>query len=444
MTLQQQQAPDEQRRKDEANQQILIDLIREGNARGLSKDDIAAGVSAAYQRTQTDKTLDPLTEAKKYWDAVAKVAPGGTPMERGRLAYGGAFGTEPPSNFYSDMVQSNRAINDYLASGGTHIGAGTLDMARSNQDLATDWLDKNPQVKAAFDAINNPTTPDGEITSRHLPAIDAALANIDSKTPEGAALKSQLETQKQSAMDTRGITQTGGPEAAINAISQFASGATSVAEDIFGIIDSTLNSISGTKNITGTLARGISNTKDITTIIDGFQNYLELAAKIAQTVGDVSGMIAGIVEQVLGLIHLAGASAAAALSAVSTISSVVSAVISGINSTIDLIQEGAAIAGKYLGRALTSWLGFPGIGGDIKFLLDTQEGVLKAYSSVNPQDKHEFNTLGKQLGFGQYSTRQALVNNQLNVFGSPGMSAGELMDQSMWQVRTAGVGVFRI
>lgn len=443
MTLQQQQAPDEQRRKDEANQQILIDLIREGNTRGLNKDDIAAGVSAAYQRTQADKTLDPLTEAKKYWDAVAKVAPGGTPMERGRLAYGGAFGTEPPSNFYSDMVQSNRAINDYLASGGTHIGAGTLDMARSNQDLATDWLDKNPQVKAAFDAINNPTTPDGEITSRHLPAIDAALANIDSKTPEGAALKSQLETQKQSAMDTRGITQTGGPEAAINAISQFASGATSVAEDIFGIIDSTLNSISGTKNITGTLARGISNTKDITTIIDGFQNYLELAAKIAQTVGDVSGMIAGIVGAGAGADPSGGASgAAAALSAVSTISSVISAVISGINSTIDLIQEGAAIAGKYLGRALTSWLGFPGIGGDIKFLLDTQEGVLKAYSSVNPQDKHEFSTLGKQFGFGQYSTRQALVNNQLNVFGSPGMSAGELMDQSMWQVRTAGVGVF--
>ena len=54
----------------------------------------------------------------------------------------------------------------------------------------------------------------------------------------------------------------------------------SVAEDIFGIIDSTLNSISGTKNITGVLARGISNTKDITTIIDGFQNYLELAAKL--------------------------------------------------------------------------------------------------------------------------------------------------------------------
>ena len=37
-------------------------------------------------------------------------------MERGRLAYGGAFGTEPSRpNFYSDMVQSNRAINDYLA-----------------------------------------------------------------------------------------------------------------------------------------------------------------------------------------------------------------------------------------------------------------------------------------------------------------------------------------
>ena len=37
-------------------------------------------------------------------------------------------------------------------------------------------------------------------------------------------------------MDTAVLMQTGGPEAAINAISQFASGATSVAEDIFGII----------------------------------------------------------------------------------------------------------------------------------------------------------------------------------------------------------------
>ena len=93
---------------------LLTSFVRGQCSRPYNKDDIAAGVSAAYQRTQADKkTLDPLTEARKYWDAVSKVAPGGTPMERGRLAYGGAFGTEPPSNFYSDMVQSNRAINDY-------------------------------------------------------------------------------------------------------------------------------------------------------------------------------------------------------------------------------------------------------------------------------------------------------------------------------------------
>ena len=65
-------------------------------------------------------------------------------------------------------------------------------------------------------------------------------------------------------MDTRGITQTGGPKPQINAISQFASGATSVAEDIFGIIDSTLTLFLALKTLLGTLARGISNTKDIT------------------------------------------------------------------------------------------------------------------------------------------------------------------------------------
>ena len=51
-------------------------------------------------------------------------------------------------------------------------------------------------------------------------------------------------------------------------------------------------------------------------------------------------MIAGIVGAGAGADPSGGAFAAAALGAVSTISSVVSAVISGINSTIDLIQEG--------------------------------------------------------------------------------------------------------
>jgi phage-related protein len=217
-------------------------------------------------------------------------------------------------------------------------------------------------------------------------------------------------------------------------MSDVASGATSVAEDIFGIVDSVLNSISGTKSITGTLVRGISNTKDIGTIIDGIQNYLELAAKIAQTVGDVTGLVGNIGSSAGGF----DAGASSAIAMVSMISSVVSSVISGINAGIDLVQEGTKIIGKYVGRAALSVLGLSGLNGDIKFLLDTQEGVLKAYSSNNPEMKTNLDMIGKNRAAG----RSAQVNNQLNIYGSPGMSAGDLMDHSMWQVRTAGVGVF--
>ena len=53
---------------------FLLTLFVRATARGLNKDDIAAGVSccvSAYCR----QNADPLTEAKKYWDAVSKVAP---------------------------------------------------------------------------------------------------------------------------------------------------------------------------------------------------------------------------------------------------------------------------------------------------------------------------------------------------------------------------------
>ena len=59
-------------------------------------------------------------------------------------------------------------------------------------------------------------------------------------------------------------------------------------------------------------------------------------------------MIAGIVGAGAGLADPSGGASAAALSAVSTIS-VLFRCYFWYNSTIDLIQEGAAIAGKYLG-----------------------------------------------------------------------------------------------
>lgn len=436
-SLTQVQPADDQFRKDQANQQILIDLIKAGQGRNLDKDTIAAGVAAAMENQGPG--IDPQEQAKKFWDALANQPPGDI-NERARMAYPAAFGKPLPDNFITSAVDSNRAINDYLSGKPDHLGGGTLDFLKSTGDASKDWLDKNPEAKAALDAINNPNTPDQVVMDTLLPRLDTIISGIDVTTAQGRALKSDLEAKQTAAMNARGVGVGASP---VDAISNIAGSATSVVQDIFGVVDSVLNVIDSTNKIGATLVRGVANTKDVNNIIDEVQSYIELGAKIAQSVGDVSSLIGGIVGAAGSASGQPGAGEASAVfSAISGISSIISAVYSSINATIDLIQEGAQIVGSYMGKSLTAWLGLSGVNGDIKYLLDVQEGVLRAYSVNNPEMKSSFNTLDHMLGQGDYTQRVAQVNNQLNVYGSPGMSASDLMDHSMWQVRTAGVGVF--
>lgn len=269
----------------------------------------------------------------------------------------------------------------------------------------------------------------------------ASLQHIDgllSDANEQAKLGDQ--TAKQQASVYEGIRSQlmqannlkEGPTA-LESAQNLASGVSGVASSIFESFDAGLKAISATKNIGDILVRGVANTEDVYNLVENFQAYIELGAKIAQTVSSIANLAGsfaggdptGMASKVTG--------------AISSISSMVSEALSAVNTAIDIGQEAWKIGSKYLGRFLTQWFGFPGAN-DIKYLLDTTTGQLNVYSSENPQMKHVFNTLPRAMG-KDYPTRTPPIN-QLYVFQGPGQDPRDTMDDAMFTIRSSGVGAF--
>lgn len=209
-----------------------------------------------------------------------------------------------------------------------------------------------------------------------------------------------------------------------------------LASDVFGIVDSSLKSVSASKEIGDTLVRGIENTESIYKIIENIQPFIELGGKIAQTASDALGF-AGQMAAFSGG-QDAGATSAA-LSAASSIAGIISQSYAAVNAAIDLGQEAYRIGTKYLGRALQNWFGLPGAT-DIKYLLDTMNGQLQVYTSENPQMKSSFNTFGREMGV-QYQGRQAPTNN-LYVYQGPGQDPRDTMNDAMFMIKSSGAGAF--
>ena len=270
-----------------------------------------------------------------------------------------------------------------------------------------------------------------QTTLQHLDGLIADQNALN--TPEAKARANYLGQVRGQLMNQYGAVE--GPTGLDQAqtLTQNISG---LVGDAFGIIDSTMKSISSTKNIGDTLVRGIGNTEDIYNIIENIQSYIELGGKIAQTVSDALGM-AGQIAAMSGGQDMGATSAA--LSAASSIAGIVAQGFQAANAVIDLGQEAWRIGTKYLGRMLEDWFGLPGAS-DVKYLLDTVTGQLQVYSSDNPQMKSTFNTLGRELG-RQYPGREA-PQNTFNIYQGPGQDPRDTMNQAMFAVKASGVGAF--
>lgn len=273
-----------------------------------------------------------------------------------------------------------------------------------------------------------------------LQGLDSRIADLNrTGDPGDKKTADYLSGIRSKTMDQYGLKEA---PSDLETAQSVISGASGIVSSAFATIDSTIKAIGTVKDLGDTFVRGVKDTSDVNRVIDDFQNFLDLGSKIAQLTSDITGFAASIVGAAGAGDSSGSAQAVAmALGAVSTISSLVSQGFAAANAVIDLGQEIARIAGKYIGRGITSALGFPGAQ-DMKFLLDTVTGQLQAYTSENPQNKQTFDTLGRKYNRDRYVDQRTGPANNFYIYQGPGQDPRDTMNDAMFAIKSSGQGAF--
>lgn len=319
----------------------------------------------------------------------------------------------------------------------SQVRTGDLDMAGVFQGTEKDQLNllkqNNPLLAKAITVAENKDGTSSQ--SDVMTALDILTAaqqgQLDLKTPGGRQAASTIGGIISSAASEQGLVQEENP---IDQASAIAGTATSIASDIFQVINSAIDSIGATKNITQTLARGVSNSEQIFSMIDDFQKYIQVAADVAGAVSSITGAVGSIVGAGAGGDPSGATSgAAAAIQGVSQIAGLVQSSLETVNAFIDLGQELYRIVGSYAGDFLSQLFGGAdgALMGNIKFLLDEKTNELLAYSADNPLDKRSHPLAG-----GTNPDARGQTIGTLNMYGGPGTDPRDMTRQMMLQVRT--------
>lgn len=305
---------------------------------------------------------------------------------------------------------------------------------KTEQGILDELRQSNSVLDQAIRTGEDPNSSDDQV----IQSLSTIQQSIDQQglqdTAAGRQQVQALEGVKSSIMSQRGITEAGNP---IDTASQIAASATSIAKDVFGVLNSGINALGGAKALGDILVRGVSNSEDIYNMVDEIQKFIDLAARIAGAVSSISGAVGSIVSAAGGADPSGGASgAAAAIQGVSAIAGLISGALDTVNGIIDLTQEAYRIVGSYLGE-LFGYVAGAGLGqleGDVRFLLDQNDGTLKAYSRDNPLDKRIHDLPGRAP-----EAQQPQIGS-VTVYGGPGTDPRDTTRQMMWAVRTASMG----
>lgn len=246
----------------------------------------------------------------------------------------------------------------------------------------------------------------------------------DLNTPESRARASQLDSVISGAASDRGLVEDQNP---IDKATDIIGTASSIAGDIFQVVNSAIEAVGAAKNLGDTLVRGVENTEDIMNMIDQVQKFIQLGADIAGAVSSVAGAIGSVIpsEGTFG--------AGAAVSAVGQIAGIIQSALETVNAMIDLGQEAYRIIGSYVGDFLGILTGGAAgaLEGNVKFLLDEANNQLLTYSADNPLDKRNFDGKGTDPNY-----RNQMIGN-INVYGGPGQDPRDNTRQMMFQVKAS-------
>jgi len=424
---------------------IVDAIVAEGVRRGLSDEEIAAGVSTGlvesnlqnldygdrdsegvFQQRPSQGWGTPgnaQQDIEDFFDAFEKTDPNLTPAERAQATQRSAF----PERYQQEMTEAQALTEESLRRQGRDI-----DSVRSSSDETaenTDILSKNintsdPRVDESVKLLQRGNASDAEVI-RALQDIDDTIATTSDRT-----VHDDLESLRDTIMDERGIKEFDPYEGASEDL--FAD-VLSVAQGIVGLFDTIEGGLDAAGNAAEMLIRGFQNTKDVNTFVDSVQSAVS-------SVGEVISTVSSIISTVASIAALAGA----AIPGVGQIAAVASAVTGGIgnvNAVVDLAQQVFKIVGRFAGGILSAAAGGPNgpLMGNVRVLLDTNDNTIKTWSDDNPDDKRV-----RSLSTGAPITNQ---NNQsttgvgtLQVFGGPGDDPNKVMADAMFAIRAAQIG----
>lgn len=428
-----------------STQSDIVDaIVSEGKRRGLTNEEIAAGVSAGIVESNLQNLGDLPGEfdsqgvfqqrpsqgwgapgnvqqdIEDFFDAFEKTDRDLTPAQRAQAVQRSAF----PDRYAQRMAEAEELVAESLQRQGEDVGSFSSigESSLGTQEEMLDELRKSNQ--ALYEQVQiakNPDASDADVI-RALQAIDDEISlTRDREIHDG------LEGIRDAVMEDRGIKKYDPFEGASQ---DPVKDLITLAQNVVGIFNIIKGGLDALTEVTSILARGIENTEDIHRLVDGFQSLLSTVGEFASTVGS-------IVEVIGSLAALAGA-AIPGIGQVATVVSAITGGIGNINAIVDLVQEVFRIGGWILGNILSSLAGGAEgpLTGNVHILLDRNDNTIKTWSDANPEDKR-VHPLGPST-----STTNNNAPQNLNVYAGPGVDPYQMMNEAMYAIRASNAGVY--
>lgn len=376
--------------------------------------------------------------------------PGGTPFNWGSDAaaaargIGGTGAWDPSftSHYYRPAGPMSPQAAAAAAAGYPDV-ANALDQIKdntgkggANDQLLQAYLRGNPALAAQIDAAKTPGASDQQVMGA-LNGISTTISGLKAQDAVGNknTIDALQSTQNQLAQNA-GFQQGQSPAQMFQSAIGSAS---NVASSIIQAIQSGLDALTATQDIADRLVYGVRNTEDINKLIDDVQKYITFAANVSNAVGSILSAVGAAGSGSGGM----DMGASGAISAAGQIAQLIAGVLQGVNAAIDFGQQVYHIAGQYVGRFLSVMTGLHGtpLMGDVRLQLNKNTGDLIAYSEDNPENKDVMKVpswMNQTYDYGSGQNPNPQVNNQFNIWGGVGQSAGDLLSASAWMVATSG------
>ncbi len=284
----------------------------------------------------------------------------------------------------------------------------------------------NKKLDTAIKTAQNRNSSDAQVI-RSLQDLDDIIA-----TTRDPDIRDQIKSIRETTMDERGIKEYDPKENAPETPEQwFKAIFEGILKNGLSLINTLEEGMNGAINTAKMLIRGFSNTDDVNNFVDSVQSMSNVAMSIVSTVGSIASTVASISAAVGQAIPGVGQ----VLSAVSSVTGVVG----NVNAVVDFAQDVFKMVGRVVGGGLSSFLGMGGTGqlqGQIRTLMDLNDGTIKTWSDRNAADKSVMGLSG-----GRDPNQTSAVQN-LNIYQGPGQDPAEMMNNAMFAVSAHSQGVY--